>query len=141
MAMPSPWRSKICQASLQITWLPFQSLIQMNTRKICIRNEFNYYPPYANIWYPSSKRPLACVTQFKGITTNFDEVVDQSTESSQWKCRREQCYITKLDTLFKELCINVIILQCKDIMNNSSETKYIYRFLGFSIKCICNGAQ
>lgn len=56
-----------------------------------------HYLPCSNVFYFLTKRSPEVGAQFESIAADFDDVVQQSTQGSQWESRREENDITKLN--------------------------------------------
>jgi len=53
--------------------------------------------PYSNVLDKLSKRSLKCHAKFESIAANLDDIVEESTDCSHWKCRREQRDVAELN--------------------------------------------
>lgn len=69
------------------------------------------YLPYPNACNSLAKRSLESVAQFKGIRADFDDIIQQGTESGQRKGGWEQGDVAKLYTHLQVVIKGVFILE------------------------------
>lgn len=68
------------------------------------------YQPDANAIGELTKWPLLRRAHLEGIAANLDDIVEQGTCGSKWKCTREQCHIAKLNQHLQLVFQRVLVL-------------------------------
>ena len=102
--MSTQWLCMLCQV-----YFSYYVFMGQSSTYLLITN-FSSDLPNSNALHLDSKWSLKRVAEFEGVTTDLNQVVQQSTHPSQWKGRREESDVAKLDEHFQVVLKGVIIL-------------------------------